>query len=176
MRRIFTQRKRMLAAVAVAILGTLTFALVKPHVTRAFTLIELQLPAVQYGPVTVSQGQTVNVCAINWGDRTVQMVLGVVLASNTNMVLARMEQSVPAGMGACLPYMPAVSQNVAGIVATAPQNGNAPSTGNFTGNLNGNLGTSMQVTNTNNGLIIVVCEPQPLMRAQLPAALFTGGS
>src|SRR5258708_40070408 len=127
MTRIFMQRQRMLAVAvpAIAILTTLGFALIKPHVTSAFTMIEL--PAGQFGPVLVNPGQIVNVCTVNWGDDTTQVVLGIVSAFNTGTVLARMEQTLPPGMGVCLPYLEHTGHNIAGIAIH----------GNSTGNFNG---------------------------------------
>ena len=192
MTRIFAGRRRRLTATvaAVAILLTVAFALVKPHVTRAFTP-DHPIPAVLFGPVFVDQASTVQLCTINWGDSMVLVVMGIVPLSNTNNVLARMERSLAPGAGMCLPYTPGpngVSQNLTGIMISGNAvTGNQGNPGNSGGNLGGGIfGSSMQVsspacpcapcTQGAQGGGLAVTGPQFLVSAQIPPNLIHGGS
>ena len=49
-------------------------------------------------------GQNVNLCTINWGDRSRKLILAIVDAENTTTVLASRTVTLAPGGEACLPY------------------------------------------------------------------------
>lgn len=147
-------------------------ALIKPGIGHA---APPEFPAVQFGPILVQPGQIANLGVINWGDKTVHIVMGIVSANNTSSILAHKEQDVAPGTSLALPFSnvaggptaPVGPISVGGIVAVR-------SLGNDWQSSFRSLGTALEVadgtSNTNRAFV----PPVALPAVQIPSELATG--
>lgn len=175
MKNSITLRKRLtITALGLVIVVLFTaIALIKPRVSHAATRTEV--PALQFGPVFVQPGQNANLCAMNWGDTTIHVVLGIVSANNTSTILAQMEKDVVEGGGLCLPFSnsapvsaPTASVNLVGVIAVRSALGATWESGLRS------LGTSLQVTDGTSNTVRAFIPPVAVPVAQLPTALVSG--
>jgi len=73
-----------------------------------------------FGPGTLGpNGQNVNLCTVNWGDRSRTLVLAIVNAENTTVVLASKLVTLQPGAQACLAYTN-VSPGAVGAASSDP--------------------------------------------------------
>ena len=69
------------ALIALLALSWIAVMMVKPPNAQAFTLIEM--PAFVFAPVEISPTQVGELCAINWGDNSINALIGLLDTADT---------------------------------------------------------------------------------------------
>lgn len=78
------KRKKLLAGAAIVTALAMVWVgilMLRPPTSKAFTLIEM--PVYSFAPIEVSSNETAEVCSINWGDGTVNILIGLLMPSDT---------------------------------------------------------------------------------------------
>src|SRR5579864_2590618 len=78
------RKPRWIAAAGFVVLMAICWVaimMVKPPTTKAFTLIEL--PAFVVNPIDISPNQVGELCAVNWGDGSLNALVGLLDVTNT---------------------------------------------------------------------------------------------
>jgi hypothetical protein len=118
MKNTFAQHKWFAGVALVILLACfwVTVVMIQPLSTHAFTLIEM--PTFVFNPVEISATQTAEVCAVNWGDGSLNILIGLLQPSDTTKSAAPIQAlEVKAHTSMCV-ALPAIQKPA--VTAAAP--------------------------------------------------------